>query len=265
MGKPSENSKVALATAVGGAAVFFAMKMLAKKGKAMPKNIKLSYFDIEGAGEPVRLALVLAGISFEDDRIKFADWPSIKAKTPYGQVPVMLVDGEMKTQSGAMLRWVGSLDPSKSLYPEDRLYEVEEAIGVIGDLQRAWGPSFYIGMRPKNFGYPEDFNKSPEGQDKIAAMRKTFIEDELPQYLGYISDMIDRNNGQWIASTDKPTIADCMAVPLLRSFTRGHIDHVDVNCIAKSNPKVVQYVERFCALGEIKGRYTNGIGATSSV
>ena len=31
-----------------------------------PKNIKLTYFDIEGAAEPVRLALILSGTDFTD-------------------------------------------------------------------------------------------------------------------------------------------------------------------------------------------------------
>eukprot|EP00529_Nitzschia_sp_RCC80_P039198 CAMPEP_0113493720 /NCGR_PEP_ID=MMETSP0014_2-20120614/28737_1 /TAXON_ID=2857 /ORGANISM="Nitzschia sp." /LENGTH=56 /DNA_ID=CAMNT_0000387591 /DNA_START=118 /DNA_END=285 /DNA_ORIENTATION=+ /assembly_acc=CAM_ASM_000159 len=50
------------------------------------KKIKLTYFDIEGAGEPVRLALVMSGAEFEDDRIKFPDWGALKPKTPYGQL-----------------------------------------------------------------------------------------------------------------------------------------------------------------------------------
>jgi len=47
-------------------------------------KIKLTYFDIEGVAEPIRLALVLSGIPFEDHRIKFDEWPAMKPTTPYG-------------------------------------------------------------------------------------------------------------------------------------------------------------------------------------
>jgi glutathione S-transferase len=82
----------------------------------MPK-IKLTYFDIEGAAEPTRLALALAGQEYEDVRVKFPDWKELKPKTPYGQLPIVTIDdGPMRTQSGAMLRWVGAT-LSKTLYP----------------------------------------------------------------------------------------------------------------------------------------------------
>ena len=41
----------------------------------MPK-LKLTYFDFHGGrGEPARLALAIAGIPFEDDRVPGSDWP----------------------------------------------------------------------------------------------------------------------------------------------------------------------------------------------
>merc|ERR1711933_91884 len=97
-------------------------------------------------------------------------------------------------------------------------------------------------------------------KERIASMRKKFIANELPKYLNYISDMIDRNGGKWLVAGENPTLADCQAVPFLRSFTKGHIDHIETSCL-DINPKVVAYVKRFCALPEIKGRYTNGLGA----
>ena len=50
---------------------------------------KLTYFDAPvSRGEECRLALHIAGIDFEDDRIKGPDWPALKPKTPYGSMPV---------------------------------------------------------------------------------------------------------------------------------------------------------------------------------
>merc|ERR1712183_50032 len=109
--------------------------------------IKLTYFDIEGVAESVRLAFVLAGVQFEDDRIPFAQWAELKPKTPNRSLPVMTIDGgPMLTQSGAMLRYAASLDKSGTLYPPDKLYDIEQAIGIVGDLIRAWSPCLYVSM-----------------------------------------------------------------------------------------------------------------------
>ena len=242
--------------------IFFLLQpifALATSSTTMPK-IKLTYFDIEGAAEPVRLALALAGQEYEDERINFPDWAGLKPKMPHGQLPVMQIDGgDMKTQSGAMIRWVGH-ECSKTLYPLDKIYEVEEAVGVVGDFQRAWQPCLYISMRPQIFGYPEGFSSTDEGKEKVKVMRTKFVKEELPLYLGHLEDMLKASGGKWLVKGDEPTIADCMAVSLLRSFTKGHVDHVDTKCL-ETHPKVVDYVKNFCELPQIKGRYDNGLGS----
>ena len=228
----------------------------------MPK-IKLTYFNIEGAAEPTRLALAVAGQEYEDERINFPDWKDLKPKTPYGNLPLMVIDdGPVKTQSMAMLRWVGATC-SKTLYPQDKLYEIEEAMGVLDDLVKAWAPNMYMGMMPQKYGYPEGYNQTDEGKDKIKSMRQAFVKNELPTYLGRIEGLLDKSGGDWlVAGTTEPTIADCYAVAQLRSFTKGHVDHVDTKCL-ETHPKVVAYCKRFCDLPQIKGRYENGIGSAA--
>jgi len=68
---------------------------------------KFYYFDILGLGEQVRLALVQAGVPFEDIRLKREDWPKYKEEMPFGQVPVLEVDGKKLSQSAAILRYIG--------------------------------------------------------------------------------------------------------------------------------------------------------------
>lgn len=52
---------------------------------------KLSYFDIRARGEFIRFILHYAGQSFEDNRIKNSDWPTLKPTTPFGQLPVLQI------------------------------------------------------------------------------------------------------------------------------------------------------------------------------
>lgn len=223
------------------------------------QKLKITYFDIEGAAEPIRLALLLAGVDFIDDRLAFKDWPDFKLKTPYGQVPVMTLgdDGEMKAQSGAILRYIAKTY-SKTLYPDEALYEVEEAMGVMGDVRNSWAPNLYIGMQPENFGYGKDFPKTDEGKAKIKEMREAWVKNKMPTMLGHLTTLLKRHDNQWLASTDFPTIADCDAVVFLRSFTKGHMEHVPTT-VLEDYPELVTYVKRFCALPQIKGRYTDGL------
>jgi len=224
-------------------------------------TIKLTYFDIEGVAEQIRLALVLSGTEFEDKRIVFSEWPAMKPTTPYGQLPLLQIDdGPVRTQSNAILRWAGTLNAEKGLYPMEKLFDLEEAINVLDEMQKSFTPCIYLSMRPQNYGHPEDFAKTDEGKAKIEQFRKNWVATELPKHLKYISDMIEKNGGKWLIAGDNPTIADCKAFAMMRNFTRGHIDHFDTKCL-EINPGIVEYCKRFAELEGVKGRYTNGIGS----
>ena len=58
--------------------------------------MKLHYFNLRARAEPIRAALTVAGIPFEDVRYTFEEWGAVKAsgKFPLGQVPTLeLADG----------------------------------------------------------------------------------------------------------------------------------------------------------------------------
>uniref|UniRef100_A0A0K0FSJ8 glutathione transferase n=1 Tax=Strongyloides venezuelensis TaxID=75913 RepID=A0A0K0FSJ8_STRVS len=68
---------------------------------------KLTYFGgVRGYGEPARLMFKHAGVAFEDNLIDMNGWPSIKPTTPFGQVPVLEVDGTPIAQSFAIYRFL---------------------------------------------------------------------------------------------------------------------------------------------------------------
>jgi prostaglandin-H2 D-isomerase / glutathione transferase len=79
---------------------------------------KLLYFDAPvSRGEECRLALHLAGIDFEDVRIKPADWPALKEQTPYGSLPVLELPGTPALgHSNAILVLIGR---RHGLHPAD--------------------------------------------------------------------------------------------------------------------------------------------------
>jgi len=220
-----------------------------------PPAFKLTYFNIEAAAEKVRLAFVLYGIDFVDDRIQFGEWADLKPKTKYGQLPLLSIDGaEPVAQSLAMLRYVGRLGDG-SLYPQCKckMLEVEEAMGLTEDMERAWRPCLYAGMRPQEYGYPEGYNKTEDGQALVKKLRGEFVATTLPKYLTYIEAQLDKHGGTFIAG-DRITIADCHLLPTLNKFTKGFIDHVPTDCL-NTHPKVVAYMARVMADPKIAAWY----------
>ena len=71
----------------------------------------------------MRFALWLGGIAFDDVCVLHADWAEPKGQTPFGQLPVMSIDGgPYIAQSNAMLQYAGALAPK--LCPADQFLEV---------------------------------------------------------------------------------------------------------------------------------------------
>ncbi|KAI1727518.1 putative glutathione S-transferase 7 [Ditylenchus destructor] len=69
-------------------------------------HYKITYFPTRGLAEMSRCVLAYAGVDFEDVRITAEEWPALKPKTPYEQLPVLEVDGVQIGQSGAMARFL---------------------------------------------------------------------------------------------------------------------------------------------------------------
>ena len=208
-----------------------------------------------------RLGFILAGVDFEDNRIKFPDWAELKPKTPNGKLPVLEIDGgPMKTQSMAMLRWAAA-KYSDTLYPlndPDTIFAAEEVIGLLDDYKNSWIPCMYVGRAAEAYGHPEGFGSSDEGKATVKKLREKWVKEEAPKLAASLEKFLDKNDNKWLASKDAPTIADCVVIPFLRSFTRGHVDHVPTT-VWNEHPKIVDYIKRFCTLDGVKGRYDNGI------
>jgi prostaglandin-H2 D-isomerase / glutathione transferase len=79
---------------------------------------RLVYFDFPGSrGEECRIALHLAGVDFEDLRIKNEDWPAMKGGTPFGALPVLEIPGKPPlAHSNAILVFIGR---QHRLHPAD--------------------------------------------------------------------------------------------------------------------------------------------------
>ena len=99
--------------------------------------VKLTYFDLFGRAEPMRMALWKAGVEFEDIRVSGEAWTNLKAtgELEFGQVPMLeLDDGTKLFQSGPIVRYLGH---KYNLMPTDPIanYRGEKAVEhMVGDF-----------------------------------------------------------------------------------------------------------------------------------
>jgi len=111
---------------------------------------KLIYFDAPvSRGEECRLALHLAGIDFEDVRIKFEAWPGMKAGTPYGAMPILELPGKPPlAHTNPILVMIGR---RHGLHPADDFEAArhEGMMNHVEDMRAVVGPTIRMGEAEK--------------------------------------------------------------------------------------------------------------------
>ena len=70
----------------------------------MRADAGLTYFDIRGRAECIRLLLEEVGLAYEDRRITNAEWQDLKPRTPFGQLPLLRLGDVELSQTMAILR-----------------------------------------------------------------------------------------------------------------------------------------------------------------
>jgi len=179
---------------------------------------KLFYFDAPvSRGEECRLALHLAGIDFEDVRIKSADWPAMKERTPYGGLPVLELPGRPAlAQSNAILVLIGR---RHGLHPADDVEAArhEGMMQHVEDLRAAVSPTLRMGDAEKK------------------AAREALVAGYLPAW----ARAAERNiTAAPFFGGGKIHVVDLKIHMAVRWFGGGKVDHVPAIIFA-SFPKLI--------------------------
>lgn len=190
----------------------------------MPQ-LKLTYFDFHGGrAEPVRLALHIGGVAFEDYRFAHAEFAEVRKTTPFGQVPTLQVDGVQVTQCDSILRYAGRLaglyptDPSQALLCDEVMYVVEEA-GV------KLGPSFRM---------------TGEAQKEA---RTALVAGSMPVYLAWLQKQLLAHGGEYFAD-NRLTVADLKVFVDVRGLNSGRLDHVPTDLVERVAPALNAHMQR---------------------
>jgi len=120
----------------------------------------LRYFPLEGRGGPIRNALAIGKVAYEDKIVKFTEWPQVKPTLPYGQLPVIDINDITINQSTDLLRYASKL---AGLYPGDPL-EALQVDSLISNMGQCFDDTVVKSMM------------SQAGKDEVLKMRTQFLD-----------------------------------------------------------------------------------------
>lgn len=192
----------------------------------------LSYFDLAASrGEECRLAFVLAGVDFTDDRIGRADWPTRKSQMPFARVPVLTIAGKAPLgESNAILRYIAR---SHELEPKDAWEQAlhDAMMEACEDIRGKIGTALRLGTTD---------------EDKKQA-RLELERGVLRDWACAIEAQIQ---GPFAFGT-RPTVVDLKLFMLHQWLTGGIIDHMPAS-VLDDYPKLVALCSGVGSIPEIK-------------
>ena len=198
---------------------------------------RLTYFDAPvSRGEECRLALHLAGVDFEDVRIKLADWPALKEQTPYGSLPVLELPGRGTfAHTNAILVLIGR---RHGLHPADDFEAArhEGMMAHVEDLRARVSPTLRMAEPEKK------------------AAREALVADYLPAW----ARAAERN----IVSApffggEKIHVVDLKIHLAVRWFIGGKVDYIPATIFADF-PKLMGVHDAVRDHAGVKSWYARG-------
>ncbi|KAG7396156.1 hypothetical protein PHYBOEH_002653 [Phytophthora boehmeriae] len=197
-----------------------------------PTNIKLTYFDITGRAELARMLFSYGRIAFEDNRVGRAEIATLKPMLPFGQVPILEVDGAVYAQSMAINLYAAKLS---GLFPSEAL-----------DALKA--DMFSQGLVELEAPFVEFMAKTPD-EAKKTELKKVFIEKTVPQRLSALDKRIGGKFilGDNISYVDLQLL-DFVAQQVALGFLDFSVDAYPalaaVITNVKADPKVAAYLAK---------------------
>ena len=231
-----------------------------QKQKQKPTTIDLNgciltYFNIAGKGECIRLALNHGNCTFTDRRVNKESFLSTyRAKSTFGQLPCLTLNEGTEdeiniSQSAAILRLVGK---SCNLYPTDPV--VAAFVDSIMDFES----DAFQGHRTIRYNYRFGLDVDIEGGDIETYFNNCKTKQRevvIPENLFKLENVLRNSSTGWLADTTNPTIADFFWVPTLQSLTRKENPWTgDCECL-NAFPHIQQLVRKFEALSSVQNYY----------
>lgn len=178
-------------------------------------SLRLRYFPFPGRAGPIRDALNIGRVEFEDDHIPPEEFRQRRAagEFPFGGLPVLDVETTEGTvcsaQSNAILRFAGRL---AGLYPANnpvQALKVDEVLDLGEDINNLLGPSLH-----------------EQDEAKRMAMRKELAEQSLPFWLTCLERLLKANGNSGFIVGERLSVADLKLYWIMEWLTSGMLDGI---------------------------------------
>lgn len=155
------------------------MSTSSNNSESSSNKYKLTYFPVKALAEPIRLLFKYGDIDFDDIRVEKTSeiWEQLKSHTPFGQVPILEVDGKMASQSIAIARYIAKQVKLIGRNAWEDLI-IDSIVDTINDLRQKIGLYYF------------------ESNEQLKESRKEALFNEtLPFYQQRLDEMAKKNNG----------------------------------------------------------------------
>lgn len=181
---------------------------------------KLIYFDAPvSRGEECRLALHLAGVDFEDNRIGRDAWAALKPTSPFGSLPVLEMPGQPPLgQTNAILVLLGR---RYGLHPKDDFEAArhEAMMAHVEDLRAKVGPTMHLA----------DGDEKKNAREELAATYLPAWGASTERQLG---------DGPFFGGASL-NVVDLKLLLAVRWFRGGKVDHIPAT-VFEAFPKLTR-------------------------
>ncbi|KAF5279388.1 hypothetical protein FQA39_LY05498 [Lamprigera yunnana] len=214
----------------------------------MASKYKLTYFPTTGVAEPIRFLFSYGKLEFEDIRFEIDDWPKIKPTMPFGQVPVLEVDGKLANQSVAICRYVGELIKLDGVDTWENL-EINGIADTVNDLRASKYTtcvctSYYNIYSIEIAAY--HYEKDPDVKENL---KGPLFNETLPYYLERLDAIVKANDSH--LAVGKLTWADFFFVGLLdyldmmlkKKMIEGYPNLLKLESIIVNLPAIKDWIE----------------------
>ena len=171
----------------------------------------LKYFDIRGRAEAIRMAFADHGIEFSDETFTGDAWGkesddglkaqwTMQGKLPFGQVPLLEIDGLALVQSHSILRYLGRKFGWYSGQPSE-LFKIDLVADGTEDVRKRLGAIRYadISDDEKAKKYEHYFTDAAEGK----------------RWLGFLDNLVGASKTDFASGSAVATHADYLLLDLL--------------------------------------------------
>jgi len=179
------------------------------------------------------------GVDFEDKRWSFEEFGTKKGELPFGQLPVMHVDGKVVAQTGGIIRLAAK---KGGLYSDDeyKAAKIDEVIDYASDITYALTPSIL-----------------EKDETLKLEMRKEFLKEKLPKYFSSLENLLKANGSPKYFVGDSLTAADLVIWCLVGWMSGGKLDGIPTDCIkpyvlleeavkaVDEDPRVVEWKKKY--------------------